>query len=148
MIDYQQLKKNRLLIIFWMLTMVFLIVVSVIFLPIFKEFLSGIFMITSGGLLIILGGGLIFFALQQKVKRKLKYFLLLTGASGAGFFIFVFLHNLFYGLGSITKEVVILSNLLKVLEVAFFLLAIIICPIAFLVGVIGSIANNISSTGG
>jgi len=128
--------------------MVFLTVVSIIFIPIFREFLSGIFMIISGGLLIILGGSLIFFTLRQKVKRKLKYFLLLTGASGAGFFIFVFLHNLFYGLCSITKEVVILSNLLKILEVTFFLLAIVICPIAFLVGVIGSIANNVSSTSG
>ena len=66
----------------------------------------------------------------------LKKFLILTAASFVGFFIFVLLHNLVYGLfihffgadfwngGD---------------EPFFFILAVIVCPLGFLVGAIGSI---------
>ena len=143
MLNYHQFKKNRPLIIFWMLLIVFLIVISILFLPVFENILSGTFMIISGSIQTILGGLLVLFTLRQKVEKKLKSFLLLTGASGTGFFIFIFLHNLFYGLSSITKGVVFLSQLFNIFEIGFFLLAIIVCPIVFLVGMIGSIFNNV-----
>ena len=66
----------------------------------------------------------------------LKKFLILTAASFVGFFVFVLLHNLVYGLfihffgadfwngGD---------------EPFFFILAVIVCPLGFLVGAIGSI---------
>ncbi|MEA1939869.1 MAG: hypothetical protein U9N03_04300 [Candidatus Caldatribacteriota bacterium] len=137
-------KVNILIIIFWMLIMVFSTALSIIFIPLFQEYLSGTFMIISGIVLILLGGSLVFYTLQQKVEGKLKFFLILTGVSAAGFFFFAFLHNLFYGLGMITGEIVVLNYLLKILEVVFFLIAVIACPIGFLVGIIGSIANKVS----
>ena len=66
----------------------------------------------------------------------LKKFLILTAASFVGFFVFVLLHNFVYGLfihffgadfwngGD---------------EPFFFILAVIVCPLGFLVGAIGSI---------
>jgi len=68
----------------------------------------------------------------------MKKFLILTGASFGGFIVSVILHNVFYGLGIITSEFTVLSYLMGVLEVFFFLVAVFVCPIGFLVGVTGS----------
>jgi len=132
-------KENTLTIIFYLLIAVFVLAISIIFIPAFRGFLSGTFMIISGVILVILGSVLIGLTLVQKIKGKLKKFLILTGASAAGFFIFVLLHNIFYALEQITGHIAILSYLMKALEVLFFLIAIFACPIGFLIGVIGSI---------
>jgi len=69
----------------------------------------------------------------------MKKFLILTGASFGGFIVSVILHNVFYGLEIISSEFTVLSYLMGILEVFFFLVAVFVCPIGFLVGVIGSI---------
>ncbi len=118
---------------------VFVLTTSTILIPAFRGYVSGTFMIISGIILILLGGYLIALTLKQKVEGKLKKFLMLTGVSAAGFFVFAFLHNIFYGLAQITSHITVLSYLMRALEVIFFLIAIFACPIGFLVGVIGSI---------
>lgn len=132
-------KENVLTVIFYALVAVFVLAVSIIFIPVFRGFISGTFMIISGVILVILGSILIGLTLVQKVEGKLKKFLMLAGASAAGFFVFVLLHNIFYGLEQITSHITILSYLMKAFEVVFFLIAIFACPIGFLVGVIGTI---------
>lgn len=87
----------------------------------------------------LLGVLLIFLTLKLKVEGKLKIFLMLTGISAIGFLIGVILHNFFYALGIIFEHIVILKYLMEVLHVAFFFIAVPICPITFLVGIIGSI---------
>jgi len=72
--------------------------------------------------------------------RELKKFLILLGASIGGFFIFVLLHNGFYALGTITNHIVVLSHLIEALSVVSFCIAVFLCPPAFLVGAVGSIA--------
>ncbi len=91
------------------------------------------------GLFFLLGIILIFLVLKSKVKGKLKVFLLLTGVSSVGFLIGVILHNTFYALGIIFEHITILKYLMEIFHVVFFLIAIPICPILFLIGVIGSI---------
>ena len=132
-------KENVLTVIFYALVAVFVLAVSIIFIPVFRGFISGTFMIISGVILVILGSILIGLTLVQKVEGKLKKFLMLAGASAAGFFVFVLLHNIFYGLEQITSHITILSYLMKAFEVVFFLVAIFACPIGFLIGVIGTI---------
>jgi len=132
-------KRNILLLIFWILIIAFLITVSIIFIPAFREYMSASFMIISGIILILLSGVLIFLTLKQKVEGKLKKYLILTGSSASGFFIFAFLHNIFYGFEMITIHIIILSYLMKVFEVIFFLIAIFVCPIGFLIGIVKSI---------
>jgi hypothetical protein len=132
-------KENTLTIIFYLLVAVFIFAISIIFIPAFRGFLSGTFMIISGVILVILGSILIGLTLVQKVEGKLKKLLVLTGASAAGFFVFVLLHNIFYALEQVTSHITILSYLMKAFEVIFFLIAIFACPIGFLVGVIGTI---------
>ena len=91
------------------------------------------------GLFFLLGAILIFLVLKSKVKGKLKVFLLLTGVSSVGFLIGVVLHNAFYALGIIFEHITILKYLMEIFHVVFFFIAIPICPILFLIGVIGSI---------
>jgi len=132
-------KENALTVTFYLLVVVFVLTISIIFIPAFREFVSGTFMIISGIILVILGSMLIGLTLAQKVKGKLKKLLILTGASAAGFFVFVLLHNIFYALGQVASHVTILSYLMKAFEVVFFLVAIFASPIGFLIGVIGTI---------
>jgi len=87
----------------------------------------------------LLGVALIIFTLKKKAKGLLKKFLLLTGFSLVGFFIFVLLHNLIYGLfiylfGQNFWERTGIDD-----EPVFFILATIVCPIGLLVGLIGTI---------
>jgi len=132
-------KESVLTLMFYTLVAVFVSAISIIFIPAFRGFISGIFMIISGVILVMLGSVLIGLTLVQKVEGKLKKFLMLTGASAAGFFVFAILHNIFYGLEQITGHIAILSYLMKAFEVIFFLIAIFACPIGFLIGVIGTI---------
>ena len=132
-------KESVLTLMFYTLVAVFVSAISIIFIPAFRGFISGTFMIISGVILVILGSVLIGLTLVQKVEGKFKKFLMLTGASAAGFFVFALLHNIFYGLEQVTNHITILSYLMKAFEVIFFLIAIFACPIGFLIGVIGTI---------
>ena len=87
----------------------------------------------------VLGTILIFLTLKLKIKKKLKMFLILTGASAVGFLAGVILHNFFYGLGMITGHTIILKYATEALNVAFFIIAILVCPTVFLIGAVGSI---------
>ena len=132
-------KRNTLIIMFYLVIIVFVITVGMLLIPGFRGYINTVFVIISGIILVILGSVLIGLTLIQKVEGKLKKFLMLTGASAAGFFVFALLHNIFYGLEQVTGHITILSYLMKAFEVIFFLIAIFACPIGFLVGVIGTI---------
>ena len=90
------------------------------------------------GLFLLLGIILIILTKKAKIKGKQKIFLILTGASSLSFLIGVVLHNLLYAANMMTSNG-FLKTLTEALHVTFFLIAIIGCPIAFLVGVIGTI---------
>lgn len=132
-------KENTLITIFYLLLAVFVLTISILFSPTLRGFVAGVFIIISAVILVILGGILVALTLLQKVEGKLKKFLILAGTSAPGFFVFVILHNIFYALGQITSHITIISYLMKALEVIFFLTAIFICPIGFLIGVVGAI---------
>jgi hypothetical protein len=65
-----------------------------------------------------------------------KKFLILLGVSIGGFFVFVVLHNLISA---------ILSRLFnaEIEEPVFFILAVIVCPVGAMVGVVGSVFQMI-----
>lgn len=92
------------------------------------------------GIISLYGGLVLFLTLRQKVKKPLKKFLLLTGASALGFPVLVVLHNLFYALEAVTQNLPILSGLTGFLHALFFLIATLVCPLGFLAGVITSLA--------
>ena len=123
--------------IFWALVAVFIVIAGVFLIPVFRELVMGFpFIIISGVVFFLLGVALIVLTVKEKIGGILKKFLLLTGASSAGFIVSILLHNAIYGLfihffgadfwngGD---------------EPVFFIMAIVVCPIGFLVGVVGSI---------
>jgi hypothetical protein len=84
----------------------------------------------------VLGIILLVLTLKNKVKGIDRFFLLLTGASALGLPVFVILHNL------VTALIIKLFNLVTDFdEPVFFILAVVICPLGFLVGVVGTIVQ-------
>ena len=89
---------------------------------------------------------------DKKLNSKLRNFLILTGFSAAGFFVGVLLHNALYALAMIVHGFKGLYDLLEFFHVIFFLVATILCPLGFLVGLVGSIVvfikkNTINNKG-
>ena len=109
--------------IFWTQVGVFVMVVSAMFIPSVLRLGVGL-----GAWVVFVGLGvtLIILTVKRKVGGMLKKFLLLTGGSAVGFLIFILLHN-------------IVSGLFNIEEPVFFIIATIVCPIAFLIGAVGTI---------
>ena len=140
--------KKSLKLTFWALVVVFLLIISEFFIPAIRELFRGSFLfLLPLAVFSLLGIVLLFLTLKQKVEGVLKWFLILTGASAGGFFIFVFLHNAFYALNMITSHIIMLNYLTEILHVAFFIIAVLICPLGFLIGLLGSIVLFINKKG-
>lgn len=84
-----------------------------------------------------LGIVLIVLTFRKKVKGKLKVFLLLTGFSSAGILPSAILHNAVYALSTYLGESFLIMNGSD--EIFFFFMALIILPILFIIGAMGSI---------
>jgi hypothetical protein len=126
--------------LFWALVAVFVVTLCLFLVPQFRESLGGSWLfLTPLIVFFLLGVALLVFTLLEKVSGRLKGFLLLTGASAAGYFLFVLLHNAFYALGTISGDLSIIGPLVDFLGAAFFFMAILVCPLGFLVGAIGSV---------
>ncbi len=126
--------------IFWALVGNFVLIMGQFFIPGVGElFMGSLLFLLPFAIFSLLGGALIFLTLKKKVKGKQKKFLILTGASAAGFFVSVLLHNFLYALAIITSQIALLSQLMEILHVIFFIIGIIVCPIGFLVGVVASL---------
>ena len=126
--------------VFWMLVAVFVFIACVFFIPPLRELIIGLpFIVVAGVVLLSLGVALIFLSVRGKTGGLLKKFLILTGASASGLFISILLHNLFYGLfiklfGADFWDRTGLGD-----ESFFFIIAVLVCPVGFMVGVVGSI---------
>ena len=133
------MKEKLIWSIFWAFVGVLVIAVSMFF--ILGDLLVGeenptltgyVFFVSVGIILTGLGVTLLVLTAKTEMRKGLKNFLLLTEASFVGFPIFAFLHNA-------------ISGLLNIEEAVFFTLATIICPLGFLVGIVGTIVLAIKS---
>ena len=140
------IKRKRFLLttVFWTLVATFIMAVGYIFIPMTMPIRRPLWplFVTLAIISFLLGVILIFLTLKEKVKGRLKRFLLLTGISVIGMPISIILHNLIYSLfisffGQGFWDRVGPGGD----EPFFFIMAIFVCPIAFLVGVIGSIVS-------
>ena len=132
-----QEKKNKIyvstLVIFWITFAFFIMVMAGMYLYIIP-YIGIITGVPFRAILSILGIVLITLAAKAKFTKIAKVFFILTGASALGMGLSMILHNLVFALliklfgeGSIGDEPV------------FFILATIVCPLALLVGAVGSI---------
>lgn len=90
-------------------------------------------------LFFLLGLALIVLTARAEIDRTMKKFLILTGSSAVGLFVGILLHNLVYGafvqwFGADFWDRTGLGD-----EPVFFLLAVLVCPVAFMVGTVASI---------
>ena len=145
--------------IFWSLLGTFLLLLTVmqlLMLPSIRESINSILSVNfvptlflfSGALFLLLGLTLLILAIKVELDNTLKRYLILTGASAAGISISIVLHNLVYGLfiqffGEDFWQRTGLED-----EPFFFLMAIVVCPIAYLVGTVGSIVLITRRKGG
>ncbi len=134
--------------IFWALVAVFIVIVCYFAIPLFRDALSGSYLLLAPLIVFfLLGIALIVFTLREKFSGTLKIFFLLAGASAAGFLIFVLLHNAFSVLGTTIGHRPVWSHLADFLDGAFFVMAVPVCPLGFLVGAIGSIVLRLKKSG-
>ena len=133
--------------IFWALVGTFFVVIASVFvIPVVRDLLRGFPVIAIWVVFFLLGVALIFFTVKEKVGGALKWFQLLTGASAIGIPVSIFLHNAIYGLfiqwfGAGFWDRIGVGD-----EPFFFIMAIIVCPIGFLVGAVGSIVLTIKKS--
>jgi len=128
--------------LFWALLATFALVLGLILIP-FLEPLMGTVFLPLLGACFVLGLALLVLSIRAKHMGAVRKFLILTGASSVGLAVFSVLHNVFYGLATLTEDWAILKSVLTGLEVGFFLIATIVCPLAFLAGVVGTIVHLI-----
>jgi hypothetical protein len=116
----------------YLLIALFALLVSFVFSPTVRDFIGGGLIALSAISFSILGVCLVILTIRNKVKGKLRKLLLIAGISAFAFFVCVLLHNLLYAL--------LVSLGLQIEdEVLFFVLAILVFPLLFLVGAIGSL---------
>ena len=117
-----------------------MVIVSAMAIPAVRELLRGfLFVAISGAVLFLLGAGLIFLTVKEKVGGLFKKFLLLTGASAVGIVVSAVLHNVIYGLFILWFGADFWDRIGLADEPVFFIMAVVVCPIGFLVGAVGSI---------
>ena len=93
----------------------------------------------SGSIFLLLGLALLIMAVKADIDKTFKTFLILTGAAAVGIFASMLMHNLVYGafilfFGEDFWERTGIGD-----EPLFFIMGILICPTAYLVGTVGSI---------
>ena len=129
--------------IFWALVGTFIVIASCFFVAAGHEFARGfpfiIFLASSGAVFFLLGVALIFLAVKQKTRGMLKKFLILTGAAATGIPLSIILHNVVYGVFIQWFGADFWDKLGLPDEPFFFVMAIFVCPAAFLVGTVGSV---------
>ena len=135
-----QEEKNKIytstLVIFWITFVFFIMIMAGMYLYL-VPYIGIITAVSFIAVLSILGIVLIILAAKAKFTKIAKVFFILTGASALGMGLSMILHNLVFAL------------LIKLFgegiwggmgdEPVFFILATIVCPLALLVGAIGSI---------
>lgn len=82
---------------------------------------------------------LVYLTHKQKLEKKLKKCLYLTGGSIIGMFTSIILHNLVYALGILAFSQNFWQRTGLNDEPLFFILGVLICPLLFITGAIGAI---------
>ena len=75
----------------------------------------------------------------NSVLGLLRTFLILTAAPSTGFALSSVLYNVFYGLAEATQDWPVVPHVMNALEVGFFIVALLVCPVAFTVGAVGTV---------
>jgi hypothetical protein len=117
---------------------VFVVILAFFITPFSDDLRSTLFpMVAGAGIIFMILGGILIY-MSQKQKGKLKSFLLLTGFSAIMPLAGSVLHNVFYALAIAFDN---LRFLFEFLHGAFFIIALVVAPITFIIGAIGSMIH-------
>lgn len=131
---------TSILTVFWTLLGVFIFILCLFFIPTVGDLFKGsVLFLLPLIIFSLLGAVLVILVIREQAAGKLKKFLILTGASATGFFVSILLHNLIYGLFIHCFGENFWVNIGLEDEPFFFIIAIIVCPIMFLIGAVGTI---------
>jgi hypothetical protein len=133
-------------VVFWASVAAFAALVLIVLLPDVLDFLWPAFL-PLVALCFLLGLALLILSVRWKQRTLLRTFWILAGASTAGSALGSVLHNAFYALATVTGNWPILNGATEVLQVAFFVIATLLCPVAFLVGTVGAIVLILRRSG-
>ncbi len=129
---------------FWALLVVVIIIAALICIRVESSVLRvDALFFASGIALLVVGGALVFFTVKEKTRGRLRILLILTGASAVGTTVGVILHNAVYGILIFLFGAGIWERIGVPDEPVFFVLALIVCPIGFLIGSIGTIVYSL-----
>ena len=134
--DGPRTSRRALVSLFWVLVAAYGILLAAILLPPVRTFLRPVFLPLMG-LCALLGLALLILSIRARPLTLLLKHTLLCGASSTGLVLFSVLHNAFYALAELTADSPLLSQSMDVLEVATFILGVLVCPVAFVVGAVG-----------
>ena len=133
-------KKNKIyistVVIFWIIFAFFILIVSGMYFGMYLPFSNFFVGMPVRVVLSLLGIALIVLAARARFTKISKAFFILTGSSALGIGLSIDLHNLVFALLIKLFGEGIWSGMGD--EPVFFILATIICPLALLVGAIGS----------
>ena len=133
-----QKAPRALSIVFWALVTAFAALILTVLFPDVLDLFRPAFL-TLMALCFLLGLALLILSVRWKQRTLLRTFWILAGASTTGFALGSVLHNAFYALATVTVQWPILNTTMDILEVAFFVIATLLCPVAFVVGTVGAI---------
>lgn len=133
-------KKNKIyistVVIFWIIFAFFILMVSGMYFGMYLPFSNFFVGMPVRVVLSLLGIALIVLAARARFTKISKAFFILTGSSALGIGLSIDLHNLVFALLIKLFGEGIWSGMGD--EPVFFILATIVCPLALLVGAIGS----------
>ncbi len=130
-----KIKKKYVIINYQLLVLSFIVAFFLILAQGWDRPFPNWMLFSSWIIFILLGISLIIVTYKAKIKGKLKKYLLLTGYSSSTCIASIVLHNLFHAFGILTNNISILKISFEVIGTLFFLIAIIIAPLGFLLGV-------------
>lgn len=136
--------KNHVIKIFWLLAANFAFIIAIFFCPPLREIFRGSFWFLAPFVVFLILGLILLYALLKKGGGgRSRKFLILTASSATGVFLSILLHNFIYGimtflLGQDFWERTGLGD-----EPFFFILAVIVFPALFVVGMVGTIITLI-----
>lgn len=128
--------KTQLKGILYVMAITFFLMIGFFLVPEEFSLKRGMFNLVAVLGLLFLTLGIIITILSRKKKGELKAFLLLTGLSAIMPLLGTILHNFFYALAIVFPG---LAPLFEFLHGAFFIIALLVAPIIFIIGIIGSL---------
>ncbi len=133
------MKKTAPIKILYLLIAVFILILAYFLIPFSQSLKRFLFPVVAvlGLLFLILGVVLIVITIKAKIKGKLKVFLILTGISAIVPLPAAILHNVVYGLMIVLFGEGVWAGGGD--EAFFFILALLVAPILFLISAIGSL---------